>query len=187
MGVETVGSLTVIMDSDVMIALLKSGITEVLGCIPGLEFLITDVNYEEIRRGAEAPVLEEIVMKQAVRVETISEPMALIKFAELQHVIDAGESAVITMASLNGGHVAMHDKAGRRIAIGQLSEKRVHRLEDLIVEAVRNGCLSVENANLAAGRLRDANDYLPCFADDGIQSILLDPNFGISSKNMTHL
>ena len=171
-----------VLDSDVLIALLKSGVIDILQCMDEIEFITTEINYAEISKGAEASDFEGIVLKKVVNVAILNEPMALVKFAEFQKVIDAGESAVIALASLNGWHIAMHDRAGRKVATNELSKWRVHRLEDIIVDSVRSGCLSTEQANRSAKKLRNVNDYLLCFIEAGIQSILDDPEFGISIK-----
>jgi predicted nucleic acid-binding protein len=167
------------MDSDVLIALLKAGLVRILHCFSELEFIITETNYAEINREKERFDLDLAISKGDLKVVELNTPASLTKFAGLLKYIDPGEAAVITLAALNGAHVAMHDRVGRRIAITQLSGSRVHRLEDIIVDAVRNGCISLEEANDSTNRLKVANDYLPSFANVGIKEVLSNPEFGI--------
>jgi predicted nucleic acid-binding protein len=168
------------MDSDVTIALLKSHLMHILGCLGEFQFMITETNYAEITRQSERAELDAANSGGHVIVRELSSVSALAVFADLLTVIDEGEAAVIALANQLGSDVAMHDKVGRRHAKARLSDSRVYRLEDIFVEAVRAGCLSIAEAERATILLAQAGDYQPDYGAGGITQAIANPNFGLN-------
>jgi hypothetical protein len=168
------------MDTDVTISLLKSGLVPALSRFIGFKFGITETNRAEVTHASERESLESAIARGDIVVRELTDPDALTEFASLSKVLGPGEAAVIALASQTGEEVAMHDKAGRRIAKAKLSEGRVHRLEDLLVEGVRSGALLPEDADGAAKRLRTAGDYELEFVSIGIAVAVADSRFGLN-------
>jgi predicted nucleic acid-binding protein len=168
------------MDSDVTISLLKSGTIHVLGGLHGFAFMITESNYAEIHHESERRLLDAAISRGDVSVESLTDPAALQVFAQLLISIDTGEAAVIALAVHLDADVAMHDRAGRRAACRHLPVHRVHRLEDILVEAVREECITVGDVHQATDQLRIAGDYLPEFGAGGIGTALTDPALGLT-------
>jgi predicted nucleic acid-binding protein len=168
------------MDSDVTISLLKSGMTHVLGELRGFVFMITEANYAEIHHDSERKLLDIAISRGGISVKQLQDPAALQVFAELLVSIDTGEAAVIALAVLIDADVAMHDRAGRRAACNHLPAHRVHRLEDILIEAVREKCITEGDVHQASDRLRSAGDYLLEFGVGGIGPALVDRMVGLT-------
>ena len=169
----------VVMDSDVTIALLKSGTIGILGSLKRFTFMITEVVAGEITKEPERSTLFSEISRRRIQVTPLTDPNALGVFSQLLRVIDPGEASAIALAESIGGDVAMHDKAGRRAAAGRLSEDRVHRLDDIVVEAIRECVLSIRDADEAIRRLQSVEDYQPAFAVNGFEPAVSDPTFGL--------
>ena len=175
---STIGHAEQVLDSDVTISLIKAGAVHVLGGLSAVGFLITETNYSEIRKEESRRELDAALARGDLEVRTLSDPEALLVFARLLNRLDNGEAATIALASQIGADVAMHDKAGRRTAVAILTELRVHRLEDILVEAVRVGCLTDLEADRACVRLVDSGDYVADFVGSGIAAATGDPRYG---------
>lgn len=173
------------MDSDVTIALIKSGAINVLDALTDFKFMITEIVYDEIHHETERAGLDAAISAGIVVVTELSDPTGLVIFADLLRVVDDGEASVIALATVLLGDVAMHDRAGRREAASYLSTDRVHRLEDIIVEAIRRSRITVDEANVCLERLRIAGDYQPPFAPHGFEVTVTDLSFGFARVRET--
>jgi predicted nucleic acid-binding protein len=168
------------MDSDVTIALLKSDTIDVLGKLTDFRFMITEVNEYEISREPGRSQLKAAIARGNLVVTPLTDPAGLVIFADLLRVVDEGEAAAIALATVTSGDIAMHDSAGRRAAATYIPRECIHRLDDIIVEAIRRGCLTVEEADGATAKLRMADDYQPAFAAEGFRRVVADAAYGIS-------
>jgi predicted nucleic acid-binding protein len=167
------------MDADVTIALLKSGTIGVLDSLTDFKFMITEIVYDEINHESERAILDGAIAEGIVGVTELSDPAGLVIFGDLLRVVDDGEASVIALATVISGDVAMHDRAGRREAASYLSLDCVHRFEDIIVEAIRCGRITVSEANEAVAKLAKAGDYQPPFAPNGFEVAVTNPTFGL--------
>ena len=169
-----------VMDADVTIALLKSGTIGVLDSLTEFGFMVTEIVYDEVHHESERTALDGAIAQGVLAITELSDPAGLVVFGDLLRVVDEGEASVIALASVISGDVAMHDRAGRREAAAYLSPDRVHRLEDIIVEAIRCNRITVSDANAAVDKLRKAGDYQPPFAPHGFEITVSDSSFGIN-------
>jgi predicted nucleic acid-binding protein len=170
------------MDTDVTIAILKAGLTHVLGCMTAFQFVITETNQAEVTHAPESTDLVYAISRGDVSVVPLVDIGALSVFARLNRLVDAGEAAIIALVHQLGGDVAMHDRAGRRQAAALISEERVYRLEDILVEAVRSDCITVVDADAATATLVQASDYRTSFSSSGIEFAVADAALGLHRK-----
>jgi predicted nucleic acid-binding protein len=89
-----------------------------------------------------------------LRIEELSDPEMLALFAELRHLMGAGEAASLALAAHKGWAVASDEKrAFRREALARLGQSRILTTPGLYLVAIRSGLLSVEEADTDKARL----------------------------------
>lgn len=170
----------ILLDSDVLISLIKTGRLDVLGKLKGFRFCITDINHAEIRLPAQQHVLRAALGNGDLLLTPLIDPAGLSTFAGLRKYVDDGEAATIAQASVSRARLAMHDGAGRKAAVATLGTARIYRLEDIVVEAIREKVLDVPTADGLMALLRGANDYKTNALAGGYASILSDGRFGLA-------
>ena len=124
-------------------------------------------------------VLAEIVLpdqKQQVdgavavgilRIEELSSPETIALFAELRHLMGAGEAASLALAVHKGWAVASDEKrAFRREALVEVGASRILTTPGLYMVAIRAGLLSVADADADKARL-DACKFTMGFSSFG--------------------
>jgi predicted nucleic acid-binding protein len=138
----------VITDANVIINLFHIGQLTLFDSLPPYRFRIPSEVLAEIldpaqqaavRTCIEAGYLEEIV------VDTMA---TLPLFAELRDMMGRGEAACLALATTGGFHIASDEKKRfKRKAIELIGEARILRTELLILEAIRRGQITVEDAD----------------------------------------
>lgn len=89
-----------------------------------------------------------------LRIEELSSPDSIALFAELRHLMGAGEAASLALAIHRGWAVASDEKrAFRREALARLGPGRILTTPGLYVVAIRAGLLSVAEADADKARL----------------------------------
>jgi predicted nucleic acid-binding protein len=116
--------------------------------LPGFEFVVTPDVLAEIVLPDQKQQLENALAAGVLRVEGLSISHALALFAELRHLMGAGEAASLALAVSRGWAVASDEKkAFRREALARLGPGRILTTAGLYVLAIRGGVLSVEEAD----------------------------------------
>ena len=83
-----------------------------------------------------------------LRIEELSGPETIALFAELRHLMGAGEAASLALAIHKGWAVASDEKrAFRREAVARLGQGRILTTPGLYVLAIRAGLLSAAEAD----------------------------------------
>jgi predicted nucleic acid-binding protein len=89
-----------------------------------------------------------------LRIEELSGPETIALFAELRHLMGAGEAASLALAVHRGWAVASDEKrAFRREALAKLGPNRILTTPGLYMVAIRAGLLSVAQADADKARL----------------------------------
>ena len=89
-----------------------------------------------------------------LRIEELSSPDSIALFAELRHLMGAGEAASLALAIHRGWAVASDEKrAFRREALARLGPGRILTTPGLYVVAIRAGLLSVAEADADKARI----------------------------------
>ncbi len=151
-------TIVVVTDANVLINLLRIGQLPLLGKLDAYRFLVPEEVVAEVtdpdQREALSSALAAGYLRQAV-VDTM-ESLAL--FAELRDVMGRGEAACLALAATTGCHIASDEKKRfRRRAVELIGEERIVRTEGILLEAIRQGRISVAEADgfkeaLAANR-----------------------------------
>ena len=172
--------IDIILDTDVLLGLIKSGRISILGQLTRFRFYTTDVNEKEVLVEGQKQVLAEAVDNGWITIVQLTDLQALQVFAKLrQWQLHNGESAAIAQALAMNARVAMHDNAGRRAARVELGAGHAHRLEDIIVEALREKVLTPAQCDEIITTLRGVDDYWFDSIKQGFAAIATDATFGI--------
>lgn len=155
-----VSRTVVVTDTCVLINLIHTNRLGLLGRLPDHRFLVPDLveaelrqsdQIQEFRRQVEAGVFERI---QFDDLETLT------LFAEHLQTLGRGEAACLALAQTCGYSIASDEgRHFKRLALAALGQERLLTTPDLYVLAIRNGLLTLEEADadllvLAANRFR---------------------------------
>jgi len=125
-----------------------------LGKLPGFAFVVAADVLAEIVRPDQKQQVDGAVAAGILRIEDLSGPDVLALFAELRHLMGAGEAASMALAVQMGWAVASDEKrAFRREALARLGQGRILTTPGLYVVAIRAGLLSVAEADDDKARL----------------------------------
>jgi len=121
---------------------------DLLGRLPGFDFVVTPDVLAEIVQPDQKQQLENAVARGILRVESLSDPDALALFGELRRLMGVGEAASLSLAISKGWAVASDEKkAFRREASARLGPGRILTTPGLYLLAIRGGVLSVDEAD----------------------------------------
>jgi predicted nucleic acid-binding protein len=138
---------TMVIDTNVLINLLHVGRLDLLGRVPGLEFVAPEVVIGEVTRPKQARHLEEAMKRGDLRRETTTGDERIL-YAELLDTMDDGEAACLAMAQSRGWLVATDERRRvLRTVKERLGPGSVLNTAGLLVLAIRSGVLSVEEAD----------------------------------------
>ncbi len=138
----------VITDTNVLINFLHIGQLALLGELSAYRFqLPTEVLQEFTDPGQKASVDNAIAVGQ-LDLLVIDELDALALFGDLRDLMGRGEAACLALAATVGCHIASDEKKRfRRKAIELIGEARILGTEDLLLEAIRYGHITVAQAD----------------------------------------
>ncbi len=157
-------TVVVVTDANVLINLFHIEQLPLLGALQGHRFLVPEeVVGEVLDPGQREAVIAAIAAGhlEQVLVDTME---ALALFAELRDVMGRGEAACLALAATMACHIASDEKKRfRRRAVDLIGDGRILRTESLLLEAIRQGGLTVEQADGFKAVL-EANRYSMSFA-----------------------
>jgi len=124
------------------------GRLDLLGRLPGYEFAVTPDVIAEIVRPDQKRQIEAALAAGTLRREELSDPAAVVLFAELRRQMGAGEAAALALASQKDWAVASDEKkAFRRETLARLGRGNILTTAGIYVAAIEAGLLSVEEAD----------------------------------------
>jgi predicted nucleic acid-binding protein len=162
MGAEA--TAVVVTDANVLINFAHIGQLSMFGALEGYRFQVpTDVVEEVLDDAQRAAVLDAIARGHLEQV-TVDTVEAVALFAQLRDVMGRGESSCLALAVTTGSHIASDEKKRfRRRAIEILGEERILRTESLLLEAIRQGRITIAEADTFKATL-EAHRYAMPFA-----------------------
>jgi predicted nucleic acid-binding protein len=89
-------------------------------------------------------------------------------FAELRDLMGRGEAACLALAKTTGSYIASDEKKRfRRCAVDLIGAGRILRTESLLLEAIRQGLITVKAADRLKKKLEESRYSMPfaSFAD----------------------
>jgi len=137
-----------------LINLIHVGRLDLLGRLPGYEFAVTADVIAEIVRPDQKRQIEAALAAGTLRREELSDPAAVVLFAELRRQMGAGEAATLALACEKGWAIASDEKkAFRRQALARLGRGSILTTPGIYVAAIEAGLLSVEEADRDKAKL----------------------------------
>ena len=125
-----------------------------LGKLPGFAFVVAADVLAEIVRPDQKQQVDGAVAVGVLRIEELSSPETIALFAELRHLMGAGEASSLALAVHRGWAVASDEKrAFRREALARLGPGRILTTTGLYMVAIRAGLPSVKEADADKARL----------------------------------
>lgn len=140
---------TVVVDTTVVINLIKAGRLDLLGVMKGWEFVVPDQVVEEVTYPEEAGALQQAFETGEVHRESATAHAEIAMYAELKQRMGKGEAACLAMAACRGWMMASDDRgrAFLRLAQREISECRLIGTSDIVRIGLRQGALSAEDAD----------------------------------------
>jgi len=138
----------VLTDTSILINFLHLDRLDLLGDLPGYEFLVPDHVFEEIRDPGQREHLEMGVRSGFFIILFISDLEEIDSYARFHRFLGQGESACLAVA-LRRGYFVASDERGifLRTAMEAIGQERVLTTPDLLVLSIRAGLATVEEAD----------------------------------------
>ena len=148
MGRASDGRVLVVADASVLINFLRAGRLDLLRHHGGYKLVVTEHVRREVAYPDQAAELTMALSAGNIDEIQLTDPIELGIFAELNAVLDRGESASIAVAANRGWMIAM-DEIGRaqREVYARVGRNRLINTPGLILSCIRNGAITVAEAN----------------------------------------
>jgi predicted nucleic acid-binding protein len=157
-------TIVVITDANVLINFLRIGQLQIFGKLDAYRFLVPEEVMGEITDPAQRDALSVTIAAGHLGQTVVDTIEALTLFAELRDMMGRGEAACLALAATTGCHIASDEKKRfRRRAIELIGEARILRTESILLEAIRQGRISVLEAD-AFKAILESNRYSMSFA-----------------------
>ena len=138
----------VVTDANVLINLIHVNRLEILGKLPGFEFVISDEVAAEVNIAGQAEALGSAVDAGHVGRVSFRGTEELELYAEHIQVLGRGEAACLAMAEVHGWYVASDERRRfLRLAEERLGPGRILNTPGIYVLAIRAGLISAEQAD----------------------------------------
>lgn len=134
-------------DAGVLINVIHVDALALLGRLVRFEFVVIEHVVQEITHPDHAAALAEAVRQGWIRRESLDHPEGLEAFADLLRVIDRGEAASLAWAVIEGAAIACDDPRACREATARLGAGSTLTTPGLLLVAIRDGLLTVEEAD----------------------------------------
>jgi predicted nucleic acid-binding protein len=157
-------SVVVITDANVLINFFHIGQLSLLGKLAKYRFAVPMEVIAEVDEPAQATELAAAFEGGILEKLVIDDPITLGLFSELRSQMGRGEAACLAAAAIRKHLIASDEKKRfKRKTIELLGEGRLLRTEDLIICAIREGHVTVDEADGYKAILA-ANRYAMAFA-----------------------
>jgi len=138
----------VVTDANILINLIHVGRLEMLGQLPGHDFIVPEQVVLEVTDPGQAKALQTALDAGFVSQETITDPTELALNAQHQKIMGKGEAACLAIAEHRCLLVAGDEKgAFLRTARQRLGSDRLLNTAGLFILAIRASIITVEEAD----------------------------------------
>ena len=139
---------TVALDASVLINFLVIDRIDLLGALPGIEFVIPEQVAAEVNRPAQVQILQDSIQSGHVRMVGTETPTELSEMGRLRRLVGHGEAACVALAASHGFLIACDERGPfLRLAEERLGRGRIVTTPGLMVLAIRAGLITVEQAD----------------------------------------
>ncbi len=141
-------TVVILTDANVLINFIHIGQLDLLRELPGYRFVVPEHVTDEVQQDDQARRLAKAMADDVLAPTAITDLDEMALYAELHRTLGQGESACLAIAVHRGFSIASDEKkAFRRTAIKKIGEQRLMRTQDLIVMAIREGLVTVAQAD----------------------------------------
>lgn len=141
-------TIVVVTDANVLINFAHIDRLALLGELGAFRLKLPAEVLEEIVDPAQRGAVDAAIAAGSLELLVVDELDALALFADLRDLMGRGEAACLALAATKGYHLASDEKKRfRRKAIELIGEARILQTEDLILQAIRCGQISVAEAD----------------------------------------
>jgi predicted nucleic acid-binding protein len=145
---ESLATAVVIADTNVLINFIHIGQLSLLSALPAVRIGLPLEVLDELTDADQRRLIEEEIIGKNIDLIHIVDVDALALFGDLRDVMGRGEAACLALATVKGYYLASDEKRRfRRKAIELIGEDRLLRTEDLMMNAIRHGCITVRQAD----------------------------------------
>lgn len=143
-----VATTVVITDTNVLINFMHINQVALLGELPAYRFRLPAEVLQELTDVDQRASIDAAITAGHIDLLVIEAMDALELFGDLRDLMGRGEAACLALAATAGYHLASDEKKRiRRKAIELIGEERILRTEDLLLEAIRCGRITVAQAD----------------------------------------
>jgi len=144
----------IVTDTNILINLIHVRCLEVLGRLPGYEFVVPQEVIREVTAPEQIEALQVTIQSGALRTVVIDDVATLELFSELSTMMGPGEAACLSLAVKHKWFIASDERRVlRREALARLGSGRIVNTAGIFLLAIRAGILTVEDANNAKEEL----------------------------------
>lgn len=138
----------VITDTNVLINFLHIGQLALLAELSAYRFQLPPEVLQELTDPGQKASVDNAIAVGQLDLLVVDELDALALFGDLRDLMGRGEAACLALAATVGCHIASDEKKRfRRKAIELIGEARILGTEDLLLEAIRYGRITVAQAD----------------------------------------
>lgn len=143
----TAGPEEVILDTSVLVNFLRVDRWDLLAHHPHFRFLITDHVRREVTDATQVIRLHDALIAATLHETTVTAIDELALFAQLSTRLGEGEAAAIAAAAKRGLHVAVDDRAAKKLAVQHCAADHVLDTVDLMVSLIHANVIDVAAAD----------------------------------------
>jgi predicted nucleic acid-binding protein len=136
-----------VADAGVLINLIHVDALQLLRDWRVLSLSSSSMSSRRLPRPDQAAALAHAMQQGWIRRESLDRPDGLEAFADLLRVIDRGEAASLAWAVIEGAAIACDDRRACREATARLGVGNILTTPGLLLVAIRDGLLTVEEAD----------------------------------------
>lgn len=138
----------VITDTNVLINFMHIDQVALLGELPAYRIGLPAEVLHELTDVHQRASIDAAIAAGQIDLLVVEAMDALALFGDLRDLMGRGEAACLALAATTGCHLASDEKKRfRRKAIELIGEERILRTEDLLLEAIRCGRITVAQAD----------------------------------------
>ena len=152
----------IVTDANVLINLMHVSRLDLCADLPNLDFVVPDHVSEEILIPEQREAFDRAMAAGTLQTASITKVEDIALFADLTRHLGRGESACLVIAVRHGWGVASDEKGRfRREALDRIGAGRILGTADLFVRAIRDGLITIEEADVDKATLEERRFKMP--------------------------
>ena len=147
--------LVVLLDACILINLFHGECSDLLGALVQYDFRITTHVEGEITDSGQLCILHRLIDHEVVSIERITDDQTNQDIERYMHKLAAGEASCIALGKRKNWFICTDDSLASKLAFKELGPGKVLSTPGLILQAIKYGLISIEEADIIKGRLEE--------------------------------